>query len=171
MSRQENSVVSRKKSGRAWPIGIAAFLGIFVVLNVALLLASLGEPTDLVSKQYYREGYNLRDVAEQRLRADAIGWKLSFEHRNGAAPSQAHVRVGIVDRNGAPCDSVTGRVTLYRPSSAALDIHDLTLFAASDGSYRLNLPRPLEGGAWQAIVSLERGSDTLEQRYPFFVTR
>ena len=48
-----------KKGRNWWPIGIVGSLVVFVAFMLAVVTATTRFSSDVVSKQYYEEGYNL----------------------------------------------------------------------------------------------------------------
>ena len=154
---------------RAWPAGIIAFMTMFIAINLAFVTMSFRHRPQLVSDHYYADGYNLREIARRKAAGEATGWNVQARLLPLAQVNMPLVEVNVSDVNGAPCDSLTGEASFYRPSDKALDITPQPLQYVGRGRYLAFLPRPLERGSWQAIVQVSRGHQKLEQRVNLFV--
>ena len=155
-----------KQGKNWWPIGIVASLVAFVAFILAIVTATTRLSSDVVSKQYYEEGYNLKQVIADKQQTAATGWKVSVTSMGGTEAT-----VMVVDANGMPRDSLVGEVGFYRPSDARLDMATTVLRGQGAGVYKASLPRPLESGSWQALVKLTQGRLSYENRVNFFVDK
>lgn len=147
-----------------WPIGIVASLIAFVAFMLAIVTASTRLSSDVVSKRYYEEGYNLKQVLADKAKTAATGWQVKVATAGGT-----EAVVVVVDASGLPRDSLIGEVGFYRPADARLDIAKTALRGQGGGVYLAGLPRPLENGSWQALVQLSFGRQIYENRIGFFV--
>jgi nitrogen fixation protein FixH len=154
---------------RIWPLGIAAFMTLFIAVNLAFVTVAFRHRPQLVSDRYYAEGYNLRELAQRKSAGVAIGWNVQARVLPLAQAGMPLVEVNVSEASGAPCDSLTGEASFYRPSDKALDIAPLPLQYVGRGRYLAFLPHGLERGSWQAIVRVARGQQQLEQRVNLFV--
>lgn len=148
-------------------MGIVAVLTIVVAVNAAFVTVALRHKPELVSDQYYSEGYNLKEIAERKAAGAATGWKLAGKPMPYDGNGPALYELTVTEANGMPGDSLVGDVAFYRPSNKSLDIRPQPIRAAGPGRYLVVLPRPLERGAWQALVHVARKSNSLEQRLSF----
>jgi nitrogen fixation protein FixH len=156
------------KSGGLWPVGIIAVLTVVVAVNAAFVTVALRHKPELVSNNYYAEGFNLKAIAERKAAGAAAGWRINGRLMSADDSGPALYELTVTEANGAPCDSLTGEVGFYRPSNKALDIAAQHLRTAGPGRYLIVLPRPLERGAWQAVVHVQRAQQALDQRLSFF---
>ena len=161
-----NKALSR---GRLWPTVIIAAVTVFIAVNLAFVTLAFRNRPQLVSPDYYAQGFNLREIARSKAAGAATGWRVSVRH---LPPSQADmplIEINVTESVGTPCDSLGGEVAFYRPSEAALDIAEVPLRFVGAGRYLAFPPRPLEHGAWQAVVHLTKGAQELDQRISLFV--
>jgi nitrogen fixation protein FixH len=160
-----------RKSFQLWPVGLIVVMTAFVAVNLAFLTVAFRHKPQLVSDHYYAEGFDLKDIARRNAAGNATGWKLTAHCLPPDQADQPLVEVQVVTAAGVPCDSLTGSASFYRPSNNRLDIPSSSLRFIGGGRYLAVLPRPLERGAWQAVVKIARGSQSLEQRVSLFVER
>ena len=159
----------RITTDRMWPFGIVAAMIIFVALMLAVVTIAVQHRPQLVSDDYYAEGFNLREWKEHKAASEAMGWKIQVQPLALDLSASPLVELTITDRTGAALDSLSGHVAFYRPSDKALDLENATLQAIGSGRYLARLPRPLEAGSWQAVTHLERGAQEMDTRVSFFV--
>lgn len=158
------------KNGGIWPLGILVVMTIFVAVNLAFVTIAVQNKPQLVSRNYYAEGDNLRAIAERSAARAATGWQVSVRHLPLQQADTPLVEIHVRDAAGLPCDSLAGDVAFYRPSDLRLDLAPLPLRAAGPGRYLIFLPHPLEHGAWQAVIHVQRGSQLLHERVAFSVS-
>ena len=167
----EKSVLMKKffLAERAWPLGLAAGLIVFIAINLAFVTVAFKNKPQLVSENYYAEGYNLRAIAEREAAGQAAGWSVSLRLLPLDQADMPLAEMIVIESEGIPADSLLGSVGFYRPSNKALDIAPLPAQFVGGGRYVIFLPRTLERGAWQAVVNLARDRSALEQRLSLFV--
>lgn len=159
------------RAERAWPLGLAAGLIVFIAINLAFVTVAFKNKPELVSENYYAEGYNLRAIAERTAAGDAAGWSVSLTLLPLEQADLPLAELIATESDGTPADSLLGSVGFYRPSNKALDVAPLPLQFVGGGRYLAFLPRPLECGAWQAEVNLSRGNSSLEKRISLFAEK
>lgn len=153
---------------RFWPTGILVFFTGFVAVNLAFVTLAFRHKPQLVSENYYAEGFNLRQIAERKAAGDATGWSVHIRCMSITDADKPLVEMNVSESNGSPCDSLTGTAAFYRPSNKALDIETLPLQFVGTGRYLVVLPRRLERGSWQVIAHLARGSQQSDMRLNLF---
>ena len=156
------------KSGSIWPAGIVAVLTIVVAVNAAFVTIAIRHKPELVSKDYYAEDFNLKAIAERKAAGEATGWRVHGRLMPSDKSGPALYELTVMELSGLPCDSLSGEVGFYRPSNKALDISAQSVRSAGPGRYLVVLPRPMERGAWQALVHVQRAQHALDQRLSFF---
>lgn len=107
-------MTENKKKSR-WGIGIAVVYGAFMVVMIGIVVASRFQPVDLVSHDYYDKEIKYQDQIDRMKRSQTEGMLLSIKHS---------VQDGLITVEfpaGVESSAVTGKLKLFRPSSAALD--------------------------------------------------
>lgn len=92
-----------------WPIGIAAFIGLFFIAMVTFVIWSLGHRQDLVAEDYYERDLVYQQTIDATVRANALGFVPLARDRDGTF----HITVQP--------GSTNVRLSLYRPSDKRLD--------------------------------------------------
>jgi len=169
----EKSVLMKNifRAERAWPLGLAAGLIVFIAINLAFVTVAFQNKPELVSENYYAEGYNLRAISERNAAGEAAGWSVSLKLLPLEQADMPLAELTAAESDGTPADSLLGGVGFYRPSNKALDIAPLPVQFVGGGRYLIFLPRALERGAWQAEVNLARGKNAFEKRMSLFVEK
>ena len=132
-----------------WPIGIAAFLFVFVSCVAAFITFAVRQKLDLVRPDYYEEEIRYQVQFDRVKRTRALGGAAQLL----ADSARRQMRVAI------PVGHVTGRtqgtIQFYRPSDARQD-RVIPLKPAADGS-QLESLRELGPGLWRARVRWAAG--------------
>ncbi len=131
-----------RPQGISWGTGVAVAIAVFLAGVATLVTIALRQDVSLVQDQYYDAGqrYDLRLQAMQRAQSLAVPLTIDV----GAG----ELIIGY-PRTGPP-GSTMGTVTLYRPSSRALDRR---VAVAPDTGWRQSLPiAPLQPGLWRVQV-------------------
>ncbi len=136
----------------AWPVGLTAFIILFVLaLLVTTLITSL-QRTDLVTKRYYAEGLDYEEQQERIKRAGLPENKIDIRLRT------RENRLDLQFPSNVNPDSVSGSIKLYRPSLAALD-RDFKISLDSSRNQSIDLER-ISRGYWKIkILWNSRGED------------
>jgi len=153
---------------RFWPTGMLMCFAAFLAAILAFVTMSFRHMPELVSESYYRDGFDLRQIAQRRAASDATGWIVQARYMPGLESEQSLVELTIAKGGGAPCDSLSGTAALYRPSDKALDIATLPLQFVGTGRYFVVLPHGLVHGAWQVVAHLSRGTQQADARVNLF---
>jgi len=101
--------------GKGWPIGIAIFYSIFVLLLFSFLLFASVQRTDLVSKNYYEHELQYQQQIDRQKRTNHLKEKPVIEYDKASQTFRLQF-----PENFEPAQ-VQGEVTFFRPSDAALD--------------------------------------------------
>lgn len=122
-----------------WGTGIAAAYASFAIATIGFVAFAMTKDVDLVSPEYYAQ--SLAHDARMAAAANAAGLGTSFV-------VDARPEAGVVHVQWpAGMGEVSGTVTFYRPSSAALD---RTIALAPDAGWRQALPlQGLTPGHWR----------------------
>lgn len=141
--------VKTTRKAQAWPIGIAAFLVLFVLSLIGVAIFASLQPHDLVVRDYYDAGLEFQKQVDSEARAEADG--IPFEVTQLAQPHALRLR--FADRFLA--SPLTGTATLYRPSNAGFD-RTVALALDSEGRQQLDLAG-LPTGLWRVKVRWTQG--------------
>jgi hypothetical protein len=137
----ENAIHRPRAGATLWPLGVAMAYGTFAAAMIGFTIWSTGQREELVSRDYYA-----REVAHQThmdavararplpVRLSLVAGGLSLESPPGLASSATNVEV-----------------SLYRPSSAALDRLLPSAFDPT-GTRMIPLEPALSPGFWRASV-------------------
>ncbi|MGE5176937.1 MAG: FixH family protein [Hyphomicrobiales bacterium] len=143
------------KPATLWPAAVIAALGVTVIANVAILIASSDPRKSGVERDYYAKAVAWDTTAAERGRSVALGW--SADARLSPDPAGARVRISLADRAGAP---LTGaRVSLeaihnFDPEHPATGL----LPETEPGVYAATLPLH-HRGLWELRVTAIRGTN------------
>lgn len=130
-----------------WPYGVAAAYIAFALAMAGLVVFAVRRPSDLVSKDYYRQEieHQQRIEAERRAIADPDAPTVAVDARSctvsfpGAAPT-------------------SGSLTFYRPSDAKLD-RTIPLALDANGQQAVDLAG-FQPGLWRLRLEWKRNSET-----------
>ena len=137
--------VHRSRSGATvWPIAVGLFYGTFAAAMIGFTVWTTGQKEDLVSPDYYARTVVHQDHLNSLARARAIPASL--------APAADGKSLVLQSPGGLAGTASEVRVSLYRPSSAALDRKLPAAFDPS-GSVALPLEPPLAPGHWRASLA------------------
>ncbi|MBI5903370.1 MAG: FixH family protein [Deltaproteobacteria bacterium] len=154
------------KKRSAWPLTIAAFLGIVFAVNFALLYLAFRTDDGLAEENYYEKGL----MYDSTLRNEKeLGWdiELSFDGTSGAKPANS-VNVRIYDRAGGGLEGAAVKVTLRRPTSDRYDrVFDLA-GSGSGPSYSGAIAIPLPG-IWDLRVTAGKDGHEMEKTFRIHV--
>jgi hypothetical protein len=135
-----------KKS--VWPWAVALAYGGFAATMIGLVIFSLHNPTDLVSKDYYAQElkHQQRIDSERRARDDAHPPLMRYDRNRNAF---------VVEFASHAPD--TGKLTFYRPSDAKLD-RTVPLGLDAAGKQVIAVT-DLEPGLWRMRLEWTRNSE------------
>jgi nitrogen fixation protein FixH len=143
------------KRGTAWPIAVAAILGLTIAANVWLIRVANGDPAFAIEPDYYRRAVHWDDEMAQRRHNAELGWSitptLSLARENGV------LNVELLDREGAPLAGANVDVVAVHNTRAATPL-SARLTDGGRGLYHVALAadRP---GLWQLRFDIRRGAE------------
>ena len=144
------------KPAALWPAAVIGALGVTVVANVVLLVASNDPRHAVVEPDYYRKAVAWDSTMAQAARNDSLGWSADATLESDAAG--ATLRARIAERGGAPLTG--GRVSV-------VGIHNLDAGAPIAGDLRESAPGVYEAtlpfrraGLWELRLLVNRRSDS-----------
>lgn len=145
----------RIKAATLWPAAVIAALGVTVIANVAILIASSDPRKSGVEPDYYAKAVAWDTTAAERGRSLALGWRA--DARLTPDPGGARVRVTLVDRAGEPLQGA--RVSIEAIHNFDPE-HPVTgvLVEAAPGAYDATLPLH-HRGLWELRVTAILGKD------------
>jgi len=144
------------KRAHAWPLAIAAVLGLTVIANIALLVAANAPGAAQVEPDYYRRALAWDSTQAERARSVALGWRATARF----VPRAEHAAALVVELRDAAGRAVTG-ATLE-----AVAIHNLELQAplrcapreVAPGTYRADVVAR-HAGRWEIQIEATQGRD------------
>lgn len=110
------SKVKKEKNPLAWPIGIMVTYAVFMLFLFGYLAFARSQRVDLVASDYYQQEIAYQQQIDRLERTSALAHKPTIEYE----PVTGVVTLRFPE-NIEPAQ-VQGRLTLFRPSNAALDI-------------------------------------------------
>ena len=140
-----------KTNRNYWPLGIAAFLILFFLATIGLVVMSCCQRVDLVTKDYYEDEIRFQKQINtvertQRLESNATA---TYD------PATQTVVVSLPIHSSAQI--IKGQIQMYRPSSADLD-ENFDLKLDQTGSQVIDASR-MRDGLWQVKVSWTAGGE------------
>lgn len=127
-----------------WPWGIIAVMAVFIVGLVVMIAFAVRSNSDLVSKDYYE------DELRYQTQLDSARRTQQLDQRAVVAYDESRKSIRIAVPTDHARQNPVGTVTLYRPSSAALD-RNLKLELSADGSQQIDAA-DLAPGPWKIRV-------------------
>lgn len=121
-----------------WPIGIAAFIGLFFLTMVTFVIWSLGHRQDLVAEDYYERDLVYQKTIDATARANALSFLPLIREKDGT------FRISVQP------GSTNVRLSLYRPSDKKLD-QQVAIEIDSDGMATWPSTH-LPAGRWRATL-------------------
>ena len=142
---------SRPESTRwnPWPVCIIAFFTLAITGCVAFVIFCSLHPTELVAEDYYEQEIRYQSQLDRMEMVRASGSLASIQYNQ----SQKLITISIPgsDDKAQP----TGKVVLYRPSSASLD-RSVNLDVDEKGNQQIDA-RNLQPGLWKVKVTWSAG--------------
>ena len=146
-----------------WVGFVVGLLLLDVLVQGAILVCALGDPSFAVEADYEWQAEHWNDVQRERQASAALGWSVGLRAIPSATPGRVAVELDVTDRDGVP---VTGaRVDVRALHNArASRVLALQLAPVGDGRYRESamLGRP---GVWEFRVAIDRGSERYVGRF------
>lgn len=153
--------VVSKPRWEPWPIGIAAFLFVFVSCVAAFITFAVRQKMDLVRPDYYEEEIRYQVQFDRVARTRALGKAAQLV----ADTTRREMRVAIPATHVGGLTQ--GTIQFYRPSDAGQD-RVIALKPGSDGS-QVESMRDLGAGLWRARVRWAAGGQEYSMEESFEV--
>lgn len=134
-----------------WAIGLTIFFVGFVSGIVSFVVWSLGQRQDLVATDYYDQEVRYQDRIDAIARVEQEGLKPGVTYDAAAATLK------VAFERPESLQSATGTVTLYRPSSAAMD---RSVSLQPDASGIQLITGSLASGLWRVRTEWFKGGAT-----------
>ena len=99
----------------AWPLGIAAFYGAFVILLIVFLIFSTFNTIDLVTEDYYAKELNYQQQINRVKRTEQFGFELTWAY------DKNYDAIIIQFPKNLDYADIKGRIHLFRASNSKLD--------------------------------------------------
>lgn len=128
-----------------WPFGIIVAFAVFIAGTVGLIVFASTQNSELVSADYYEQELKFQNRIDGVGRANELGGRASANY--DAASEQFTVSVPPEQLAA----KFSGRIQLYRPSSAGLD-REIALLPDANGMQQVST-KGLRRGLWKARVS------------------
>ncbi len=137
-------------TGKTVLIGMLAFFGVILAVNMTFMYLALNSWPELVSKRAYLDGLEYNDTLNAAKLQSDRGWSSILEYDGKS------VVVSLTDKSQAPLVGLGINLTLRRPVN---DIADIKLVLqgvpANPGSYTADLILPLKG-RWYGVIEAVR---------------
>lgn len=142
-------------TGKHVLIGMLAFFGLIIAVNIVMMRLALSTHTGIVAENTYRKGvkYNEEIAASERMAL--LGWR----NQMTLAPTGDKLSIDIRDKDGNAVRGLAIKATLGRPASEKYDL-SLTLSETAAGTYEATLP-VREAGTY--VASIEASDPAREQ--------
>jgi len=151
-----------------WVLGWFALIIVIFAANATMITLAIKTSPGLVEKDYYERGKNYELVLEKRAGQNALGWETKLlPPEQKVVNRPALYRYFAVDSAGLPIDADSVRLFAYRPSDAKADFV-VDFIREGVGRYMGEVTFPLPG-AWDLIVSIERGDDQFDTTQRIFI--
>ena len=150
-SNVEILVPTRSNSTRwnPWPVCIIAFFTLAILGGVGFVIFCSLHPSELVAEDYYEQEIRYQSQLDQMERVRASGSLASIQYN----PDLKSITISIPENQGQA--QPTGKVELYRPSSANLD-QSVKLEVDGKGNQQIDVGK-LQPGLWKVKVSWSVG--------------
>ena len=143
-------------TGRHVLIGLIAFFGIVIGVNIVFVTSAVRSFPGEATKKSYVQGINYNDTLEQKEKQKALGWSAEIGEMDIASQRQLVVRISDADSSPVSTLAVVARLSEHSDDHNQLDF---TLLELDPGEYSVELPQEIFG-RWTAVVTAT-GSDEL----------
>ncbi|MBK8660696.1 MAG: FixH family protein [Ignavibacteriales bacterium] len=131
-----------------WGHGIAIFLVIFILLNVAVVLYTFSQDVELVTDNYYEKELKYEDQLIRERRGMDLPDSLQFDLDG--------LNLVINYPPSLLKKSIAGNIHLYRPDQKKFD-YNIKIEYNSDGQQVINMTGKAPG-KWKISITLNDGS-------------
>lgn len=126
------------RTGRLWPLALAAVLGLTVIANGLLLWTASGEQSLAYEPDFYRKALDWDSTMAQGVRNTDLGWRVGGTIELSGT-HDGRIVLQLSDREGRPVDGARLTVDAIPIAHAELD-RQVSLEPAAPGSYAGRLP-------------------------------
>lgn len=137
-----NAVASKRSF---WPHAIVGYFIIFTAFVAVFISWAVKQNMDLVRKDYYEEEVRFQQQMEKVQRTQPLQAAIQVAYETGSST----LNIRLPAAHGA--QKASGRVHLYRPSNAGLDL-DLPLLVSPDGQQKIKTAA-LQSGLWKVRLN------------------
>lgn len=141
---------------RLVPWLIAAFFGVVVLANGAMVYLAVSSFTGLQTEGHYVRGLAYNRVLEAERAERALGWDVTVEFRQ-TGDRRGQIVARARDADGLPLDDAVVTARLVRPTQNGFDLQ-ITLAAGRGGIYAADVELPLPG-LWEIQTQIVHRSD------------
>jgi nitrogen fixation protein FixH len=145
------------RSGKWWPLALAAVLGVTVAANVFLLYAANDRNAAAVEPDYYRKAVAWDSTAAQAAQSAGLGWRIDAAILPLDPRGAGVVQVRIARPDGAPlagarvtCSAIHNLDAAHRPQA------ETVLDGIGEGTLVLPLRR---AGLWELRFAVKHGAE------------
>lgn len=124
-----------------WPVAIISTFTIFIALIIVFVVFATRQKMELVSPDYYEDEMRFQEQIERLSRTSLLAARKLIAY--DADRREIVITLPAVHSRHLSA----GRVQLYRPSDASLDLH-IELATDAEGVQRIET-RQLRGGLWK----------------------
>jgi len=149
------------KDGKQW-VWIIVGLLVANVLGVALMVfLSLGDPSHVVERDYYRKALTWDQKMAQDKKNAELGWKLeiAFARRS---PGRLRLSLSIKDKKAAPIGAATVDVVAFHKARSGRRL-EARLTDQGAGNYTADLAI-FRRGIWQLAFVITQGKERFTAR-------
>ncbi|TAE23456.1 MAG: hypothetical protein EAZ92_14640 [Candidatus Kapaibacterium sp.] len=136
----------KKKSGRAWLLGVIGVYSTFAIGTLAVVGFTFTQKVELVSKRHYEDGVNFQSKIDNSYRAEALQESLSWKVSSDATMLEVSYPASFLASG-----DVSGKITFFRPSESTMD-KVFFVNIGSNGKQYIPLSE-LPSGFW--VISLD----------------
>lgn len=143
MTAMRKRTKSGRKPGCGIPWMIAAFFGVVVLANAAMVYIAVASFTGLEVEGPYRRGLDYNRVLEAQRAQQALGWTVTVTFEPTGA-RRGRIVADARDAAGGPLVGAAVVAHLIRPTQEGYDI-DVPLAVGRDGAHAAEVELPLPG--------------------------
>lgn len=148
----------KKRIYHPWAVGISAFIVLFLIATITLVVIVSQQDYDLVTQNYYEKDHGYQNEIETRRRTNALEEKPRLELDRAAKVCN------IIFPVRPDYAGINGELTLYRISDAARDLHH-PIMLDTQGRQFISVS-DLQSGQWIFKLRWNEGGEEfyLEER-------
>jgi nitrogen fixation protein FixH len=145
----ESAAMPKPITGRHVLIGMVAFFGVVIGVNLVFAYFAVDSWTGLTAKDTYRKGLNYNETLDDAQRQAELGWTSAVAYSGGS------LRVTLREADGAPISDARVEALVRRPTHEGMD-RTVTLMADPGGDFFIPFEFPAPG-QWDVDLTVTRG--------------